>query len=271
MSNGTRNQLNLTSKILSFLGIVMLATGFLVTTINQPVSAANEMVTLCHAAGQDGTLQFVTLTISWQAAYGPAGHFNEDGTTRAGHENDYLGPCITQATATNTPANTATNTPTSIPTNTATNTPTNTPTDPPTNTPTNTPTDPPTNTPTNTPTDPPTNTPTNTPTDPPINTPTNTPTDPPINDPTATPVDTATATNTPIPTDPPQPTATTVPTDPPVLNTVPAPAATAEVLIPVTGADLNAFNSTRTGRTLMNFGSLLLGLGLVLNGISRKQ
>jgi hypothetical protein len=235
MSNGTRNQLNLTSKILSFLGIVMLATGFLVTTINQPVSAANEMVTLCHAAGQDGTLQFVTLTISWQAAYGPAGHFNEDGTTRAGHENDYLGPCITQATATNTPANTATNTPTSIPTNTATNTPTNTPTDPP------------------------------------INTPTNTPTDPPINDPTATPVDTATATNTPIPTDPPQPTATTVPTDPPVLNTVPAPAATAEVLIPVTGADLNAFNSTRTGRTLMNFGSLLLGLGLVLNGISRKQ
>lgn len=247
MSNGTRNQLNLTSKILSFLGIVMLATGFLVTTINQPVSAANEMVTLCHAAGRDGTLQFVTLTISWQAAYGPAGHFNEDGTPQAGHENDYLGPCIVEATATNT----VTNTPTNTPTNTVTNTPTNTPT----------------NTVTNTPTDTPTNTPTNTPTD----TPTNTPTDPPTNDPTETPVDTATPTNTPVPTDTPEPTATSVPTDPPVLNTVPAPASTAEVLIPVTGADLNAFNSTRTGRALMNFGSLLLGLGLVLNGISRKQ
>jgi hypothetical protein len=56
-----------------------------------------------------------------------------------------------------------------------------------------------------------------------------------------------------------------------VLNTVSAPQATAEVLIPVTGADLNAFNSTKAGRTMMNFGSLLLGLGLVLHGISRKQ
>jgi hypothetical protein len=83
------------------------------------------------------------------------------------------------ATPTDTPTNTATNTPTDTPTNTATNTPTDTPTNSPTNTATNTPTDTPTNTATNTPTDTPTNTATNTPTN--------------------TPTSTATPTNTPIP------------------------------------------------------------------------
>jgi uncharacterized repeat protein (TIGR01451 family) len=53
----------------------------------------NDKVTLCHAAGRDGTTQFVTLTISYNAAFGQAGHFYEDGTPRAGHEDDYLGPC----------------------------------------------------------------------------------------------------------------------------------------------------------------------------------
>ena len=50
-------------------------------------------VTLCHAAGQIGTLHYNTLTISENAAYGPAGHLNENGTPQAGHENDYLGVC----------------------------------------------------------------------------------------------------------------------------------------------------------------------------------
>ncbi len=53
----------------------------------------NDKVTLCHAAGRAGTTQFVTLTISYNAAFGQAGHFYEDGTPRAGHEDDYLGPC----------------------------------------------------------------------------------------------------------------------------------------------------------------------------------
>ncbi len=66
------------------------------------VNAADhgEKVTLCHAAGRDGTDHFVTLTIGYQAAYGPGGHFNEDGTPRAGHEDDYLGPCVTDTTTT---------------------------------------------------------------------------------------------------------------------------------------------------------------------------
>ena len=57
------------------------------------VLTTDDKVTLCHAAGQDGTTKFVTLTISYNAAFGQAGHFYEDGTPRAGHEDDYLGPC----------------------------------------------------------------------------------------------------------------------------------------------------------------------------------
>lgn len=52
-----------------------------------------EMVTICHAAGQEGTTKFVTLTIPYNAVYGQAGHLNENGTPQAGHEEDYLGPC----------------------------------------------------------------------------------------------------------------------------------------------------------------------------------
>jgi len=80
-----------------------------------------------------------------------------------------------------------------------------------------------------------------------------------------------------VPTDKPKATKTSVPVgdpgDPPVtLSTLPVPAVNnPEVLIPVTGADLSGLNRTRTGRMMMNLGSLLLGLGLVFYGISRKQ
>lgn len=55
--------------------------------------AGEDKVTLCHAAGQEGTTQYVTITVGYPAAFGPAGHFYENGTPRAGHEQDYLGPC----------------------------------------------------------------------------------------------------------------------------------------------------------------------------------
>ncbi len=54
-----------------------------------------QMVTICHAAGLAGTTQYVTLTIPYQAAFGQAGHFGENGTPNAGHEQDYLGACQT--------------------------------------------------------------------------------------------------------------------------------------------------------------------------------
>lgn len=56
---------------------------------------AGDKVVLCHAAGLDGTTHYVTLEVGWPAAYGPAGHFYENGTPRAGHEQDYLGACLT--------------------------------------------------------------------------------------------------------------------------------------------------------------------------------
>ena len=52
-----------------------------------------DKVTICHAAGRDGTTHYIEITVGWPAAYGPAGHFYENGTPRAGHEDDYLGPC----------------------------------------------------------------------------------------------------------------------------------------------------------------------------------
>lgn len=56
-------------------------------------AAPAEKVTICHAAGQDDTTHFVEITASWNAIYGQAGHFYEDGTPRAGHEQDSEGPC----------------------------------------------------------------------------------------------------------------------------------------------------------------------------------
>jgi LPXTG-motif cell wall-anchored protein len=53
-------------------------------------------VTICHAAGRAGTTHFETLTISENAVYKEnGGHFYENGTPRAGHEQDYLGECVT--------------------------------------------------------------------------------------------------------------------------------------------------------------------------------
>lgn len=93
-------------------------------------AAPNTKVTICHVVGLEGGTQYTTLTISEEAVYGHngnAGHFNEDGTTKAGHEQDYFGPCHEGGTpsVTNTPIATATVTPTLLPTSTST--PTSTP------------------------------------------------------------------------------------------------------------------------------------------------
>lgn len=63
-------------------------------------AAGQPKVTLCHAAGLDGTTKYITLTVGYPAAYGPGGHFFENGTPRAGHEQDYLGPCAAEPTPT---------------------------------------------------------------------------------------------------------------------------------------------------------------------------
>lgn len=68
-----------------------------------------EFVTICHAAGLAGTTHFVTLTLPTVAVFGQAGHFFENGTPQAGHEQDYLGPCSGDET---TPTDTEPTTPT---------------------------------------------------------------------------------------------------------------------------------------------------------------
>lgn len=143
---------------------ILLALLLLFGIATVPVLAGQDKITICHAAGLEGTTKFVTLTIAAPAVYGPAGHFNENGTTQAGHEQDYFGPCEGDEEPTPTPTATDTPTPTPEPTPTATPTetpiPTATPTPEPTNEPTPTPTVEPTPTPTVEPTPEPTETPT---------------------------------------------------------------------------------------------------------------
>jgi hypothetical protein len=55
-----------------------------------PSYAAAPKVTICHAAGRAGTTHYIQLTLS---ANGLAGHFDNNGTPLAGHEQDYMGPC----------------------------------------------------------------------------------------------------------------------------------------------------------------------------------
>ena len=76
--------------------------------VAEPVFATpGERVTVCHAAGRDGTTHFVELTLAYPAVFGTAGHFYENGTPRAGHEDDYLGPCQVPTTTTATLASRA--------------------------------------------------------------------------------------------------------------------------------------------------------------------
>jgi hypothetical protein len=77
---------------------LVLGTAFAVLTLGLLVSltsqaAPAEKVTICHAAGQDDTTHFIELNLSYNGAFGQAGHFYEDGTHQAGHEDDILGPC----------------------------------------------------------------------------------------------------------------------------------------------------------------------------------
>jgi LPXTG cell wall anchor motif len=92
-------------KLLAIAGLaIALAAGLAVGGV-RPSLAGNpghDKVTICHAAGREGTTHYVELTIGYNAVYGPGGHFNEDGTPQAGHERDYLGPCRVDSTSTET-------------------------------------------------------------------------------------------------------------------------------------------------------------------------
>ena len=120
------------------LGMKKLLIAFvLVLTLSSTVIAKSDKVTICHAAGQADTTKFVTLTISENAVYGrngKAGHFEENGTPRAGHEQDYFGACVVS-----TPSPTQSGDPTPSPTPTESPTPTPSPSPTPSETPEPTP------------------------------------------------------------------------------------------------------------------------------------
>lgn len=101
-------------------GLLVLMAYFLAVAGVRPALGGGEKITICHAAGQEGTTHFVTLTISRNAVFGPAGHFFENGTPRAGHEQDYFGPCQTDTTTTTTTDTTTTTTTTGPPRSVAT-------------------------------------------------------------------------------------------------------------------------------------------------------
>jgi outer membrane biosynthesis protein TonB len=128
---------------------ILIAVLLLSLTFAGTVVAKNDKVTICHATSSE-TNPFVTLTISANAVYGPGGHFNENGTTQAGHEQDYFGECETPE-PTPTPEPTATPEPTPTPTPEVTPSPTPevtpTPTPEPTPEPTPTPSPEPSGTP----------------------------------------------------------------------------------------------------------------------------
>jgi hypothetical protein len=84
--------------------------GMAVAGVRPALSQSEEKVTICHAAGLAGTTHYVTLTISRNAVFGPAGHFYENGTPQAGHEQDYMGACTTDTTTTDTTTTTTTTT-----------------------------------------------------------------------------------------------------------------------------------------------------------------
>ena len=74
--------------------VIMLAALAAVAPTASATNGPPEKVTICHVAGRaDDPANYITLTIPWVAVYGQAGHFNEDGTPQAGHEQDSLGPC----------------------------------------------------------------------------------------------------------------------------------------------------------------------------------
>ncbi len=51
--------------------------------------ADHEKVTVCHATGSASN-PYVETTVAFSAAFGPAGHFNEDGSPVSGHEADFV-------------------------------------------------------------------------------------------------------------------------------------------------------------------------------------
>lgn len=87
----------------------------LILGVAAPTLAGQDKVVICHASGLAGTTKFETLELAYPAVYGQGGHFNNDGTPQAGHEDDYLGACTAEATPSPSPSSSPTSEPSTSP------------------------------------------------------------------------------------------------------------------------------------------------------------
>lgn len=70
------------------------AVAFVLTLAVPTLATQSEKVYVCHAAGRaDEPANWVTLHVPATSTGYPQGHFTENGTQEAGHEQDYLGQC----------------------------------------------------------------------------------------------------------------------------------------------------------------------------------
>jgi hypothetical protein len=110
--------------------VLLVALAFVLPAFAAPAAAVEKVAVkyfVCHADGQSGTTKFSYLELPYEATFGQAGHFNEDGTPAAGHEDDFLtvegdngknGDAVECDGVVTPPTNTPTATFTSTPTNT---------------------------------------------------------------------------------------------------------------------------------------------------------
>jgi hypothetical protein len=121
------------------LGVLFVTSGFSLAALAAPGNGNNngngngngngggDHIEICHFQGQIGSGVFVTLTVSANSN----GHFGNNGTQEAGHEADYLGPCVgdeVNETEDTTPTTTEDTTPTTTEDTTPTTTEDTTPT-----------------------------------------------------------------------------------------------------------------------------------------------
>jgi hypothetical protein len=91
------------------------AIALLFTLVLPTLATKSDKVYVCHAAGQaDQPANWVTLYVPATESGYPQGHFTEQGTQEAGHEQDYLGPCEGD-TPSASPSSSPTSEPSSVP------------------------------------------------------------------------------------------------------------------------------------------------------------
>jgi hypothetical protein len=92
VKNSVRNSIGLVSVVLSTIALLTVVS---ITRANHDIPTlaecqeAGNKIRICHATSSEEN-PYTDLDIACAAAFGQAGHFNENGTTRVGHEDDFV-------------------------------------------------------------------------------------------------------------------------------------------------------------------------------------